>query len=81
MGKTQLNKGGLACSHVSSSRTDRRMVAQAAGGSKVVQREGPWPRQSGILEKVALTWKGQGVGRADIGHTAVKGPGASAAVQ
>lgn len=57
------------------------MVAQAAGGSKVVQREGPSPRQSGILEKVALTWKGQGVGRADIGHTAVKGPGASAAVQ
>lgn len=50
------------------------MVAQAAGGSKVVQREGPWPRQSGILEKVALTWKGQGVGRADIGHSG-EGPG------
>lgn len=44
------------------------MVAQAAGGSKVVRREGPWPRQSGVLEKVALTWKGQGVGWADTGH-------------
>lgn len=43
MGKTQMDKGGLACSRVSSSRTDRRMVAQAAGASKVSRGRGPSP--------------------------------------
>ena len=46
-----MNKGGLACSRVSSSRTDGRMVAQAAGGSKLSRGRGPSPGRAAFWRR------------------------------